>query len=78
MRAASGYFSGWNEEKQAYDPESWLYQGEGLSHPKRDLSLQNPRCVFQTLKRHFARYTPEMVEKSAAFRRRSSRKWRTP
>ncbi len=27
--AASGYFSGWNEEKRAYDPESWLYQGEG-------------------------------------------------
>jgi formate dehydrogenase major subunit len=60
--AASGYFSGWNEEKRAYDPESWLYQGEDPSHPERDLSLQNPRCVFQTLKRHFARYTPEMVE----------------
>jgi formate dehydrogenase major subunit len=27
-----------------------------------DLSLQNPRCVFQVLKRHFQRYTPEMVE----------------
>src|SRR5437762_1550660 len=31
--------------------------------PERDLTLQNPRCVFQTLRRHFARYTPEMVEK---------------
>ena len=60
---ASGYFSGWNEEKRAYDPESWLYQGADLSHPKRDLSLQDPRCVFQTLQRHFARYTPEMIEK---------------
>ena len=27
-----------------------------------DYSLQNPRCVFQVLKRHFSRYTPEMVE----------------
>ena len=27
-----------------------------------DETLQNPRCVFQILKRHFARYTPEMVE----------------
>jgi formate dehydrogenase major subunit len=27
-----------------------------------DLTLQHPRCVFQILKRHFARYTPEMVE----------------
>ena len=25
-------------------------------------TLQHPRCVFQVLKRHFARYTPEMVE----------------
>jgi formate dehydrogenase major subunit len=29
----------------------------------RDPSLQNPRCVFQIVKRHFSRYTPEMVEK---------------
>jgi formate dehydrogenase major subunit len=28
----------------------------------RDVTLQHPRCVFQILKRHFARYTPEMVE----------------
>jgi formate dehydrogenase major subunit len=28
----------------------------------QDLTLQNPRCVYQVLKRHFARYTPEMVE----------------
>jgi formate dehydrogenase major subunit len=27
-----------------------------------DPSLEHPRCVFQILKRHFARYTPELVE----------------
>ncbi len=27
-----------------------------------DETLQHPRCVFQVLKRHYARYTPEMVE----------------
>jgi len=26
-----------------------------------DSTLQHPRCVYQILKRHFARYTPEMV-----------------
>ena len=31
------------------------------SKPKRDETLQHPRSVFQILKRHFARYTPEMV-----------------
>jgi formate dehydrogenase major subunit len=27
----------------------------------KDPTLQDPRCVFQMLKRHFERYTPEMV-----------------
>jgi formate dehydrogenase major subunit len=31
--------------------------------PQRDETLQNPRCVFQIVKRHFSRYTPEMVER---------------
>jgi formate dehydrogenase major subunit len=30
--------------------------------PDRDETLQNPCCVFQVLKRHFARYTPELVQ----------------
>jgi formate dehydrogenase major subunit len=30
---------------------------------KRDDTLQHPRCVFQILRRHFGRYTPEMVER---------------
>jgi len=38
--------------------------GVGLSGEiHRDETLQHPRCVFQILKRHFARYTPEMVER---------------
>ncbi|WP_172384222.1 formate dehydrogenase [Streptomyces sp. MNP-20] len=28
----------------------------------RDPTLQHPRCVFQVLRRHFARYTPDLVE----------------
>jgi formate dehydrogenase major subunit len=30
--------------------------------PVRDPSLEHPSCVYQILKRHFARYTAEMVE----------------
>jgi formate dehydrogenase major subunit len=30
--------------------------------PEVDPTLTDPRCVFQVLKRHFARYTPELVE----------------
>ncbi|HET6697603.1 MAG TPA: formate dehydrogenase, partial [Nocardioidaceae bacterium] len=37
--------------------------GPSVSHkPERDETLQHPRCVYQILKRHFARYTPEVVE----------------
>jgi formate dehydrogenase major subunit len=28
-----------------------------------DLTLQNPNCVFQLLKKHYSRYTPEMIER---------------
>jgi len=31
--------------------------------PPRDPTLRHPRCVFQIVKRHFAPYTPEMVER---------------
>ena len=31
---------------------------------QRDETLENPRCVFQIVKKHFVRYTPEMVEKT--------------
>lgn len=35
-----------------------------LSSCDRDDTLQHPGCVYQILKRHFARYTPEMVERT--------------
>ena len=34
----------------------------GGKPPHTDETLQHPRCVFQILKRHFSRYTPEVVE----------------
>ncbi len=30
---------------------------------RRDDTLQDPRCVFQILRRHFSRYTPDMVQR---------------
>ena len=41
--------------------------GGGLEHgepPEEDLTLQHPRCVFQLLKKHYRRYTPELVAES--------------
>jgi formate dehydrogenase major subunit len=35
--------------------------GDHGSTPHTDPTLQHPRCVFQLLRRHFSRYTPEVV-----------------
>jgi len=44
--------------------------GGAAAHPAPDTdqTLQHPRCVFQVLKRHFARYTAEMVEQVCGIR----------
>jgi formate dehydrogenase major subunit len=38
-------------------------EAEDAAKLESDPTLQHPRCVFQVLKRHFARYTPEVVER---------------
>jgi formate dehydrogenase major subunit len=37
--------------------------GMELGDIVRDETLQHPRCVFQLLRKHYSRYTPEMVER---------------
>jgi formate dehydrogenase major subunit len=62
-----GLFSGWNAEDDKYSPETWAYERDDQGGPesyKQDLTLEHPRCVYQVLKRHFSRYTPEMVERA--------------
>jgi formate dehydrogenase major subunit len=51
--------------KQRETASALQHETHGVSlpgHPQRDDTLQHPNCVYQILKRHFARYTPEMVE----------------
>jgi len=46
---------------QGYDERSGA--GMDVGGAERDETLQHPRCVFQVLRRHFSRYTPEFVER---------------
>lgn len=39
------------------------YRGMTDGPPAQDLTLRHPHCVYQILRRHYARYTPEMVER---------------
>ena len=58
-----GLFSGWRPETSSYDDATWQYDVDEQGRPRRDETLTHPRSVFQQLRRHFARYTPEMVER---------------
>ncbi|PWT86092.1 MAG: formate dehydrogenase-N subunit alpha [Proteobacteria bacterium] len=72
-----GLFSGFDPQTQTYDKATWNYAKPGapggkdnppaLSLPEKvevDLTLQNPNCVYQLLRKHYSRYTPEMVERT--------------
>jgi len=65
--AAAGHREFHGDAKQQSSGDAHGGQGAKLhSHvTQRDETLEDPRCVFQVLKRHFARYTPEMVERVA-------------
>ncbi len=58
-----GLFSGFDDKAGTYDKSSWTYQLDEKGMAKRDPTLQDPQCVFQLLKKHVDRYTPEMIER---------------
>jgi formate dehydrogenase-N alpha subunit len=58
-----GLFSGYDATKRSYDKATWQYQNDENGVPKKDKTLKDPNCVFQIMKRHFARYTPEAVSR---------------
>jgi len=56
-----GLFSGWDGSK--YDKSTWEWQSDATQpdNIKKDTTLTDPNCVFQLLKKHFARYTDDKV-----------------
>ena len=58
-----GLFSGYDAAKRSYgDRTTWTYQVDSKNIPRRDKTLKDPRCVYQLMKAHYSRYTPEKVE----------------
>ena len=59
-----GLFSGFDEATGSYDKTAWAYEADPKTEAYAvDRSMEHPRCVFQLLKKHVERYTPEMVER---------------
>ncbi len=59
-----GIYSGYDEAAGKYtDKSSWNYEIGEDGYAKVDPTLSHPRCVYQLMKKHYSRYTTEMVEK---------------
>ena len=58
-----GIYSGYNPDKRSYDKTSWDYEIGADGYAKIDTTLAHPRCVYNLMKQHYARYNPEMVER---------------
>jgi len=56
-----GLFSGYDAEKRKYNKDTWVLEKDAAGIPKRDMTLSDPRCVFQMLKAHYSRYTLDKV-----------------
>jgi formate dehydrogenase major subunit len=56
-----GLFSGYDEAARKYDRTTWDYERDETGWPRKDPTLKAPNCVFQLLKKHFARYDVDTV-----------------
>ena len=58
-----GIYSGYDSEHRNYNRSTWDYEIGSDGYVRTDPSLAHPRCVYQLMKQHYARYTPEMVSR---------------
>ncbi len=56
-----GLFTGYDEAERKYDKSAWSFQKDEEGNIKKDLTLKNPRTVYQVIKKHYARYDAETV-----------------
>jgi formate dehydrogenase major subunit len=56
-----GLFSGYDSKTRTYDTSMWAFEKDENGNPRKDRTLQDPRCVFQLLKEHFSRYDLDTV-----------------
>ncbi len=57
----NGVFSGYDPKKRKYDKTTWTFQKDANGIIQKDPTMADPQCVFQLLKKQYARYTPDRV-----------------
>lgn len=55
-----GMFNGFDEQAGSYDTTAWTYETE---EGNAKVDIDHPRSVLNLLRKHYSRYTPEMVER---------------
>jgi formate dehydrogenase major subunit len=68
----SGYTKNGDDKDYAgsYDKSQWAFEKDAKGLPRTDPTLKDPRCVYNLLKKHYARYTvDEVVNVSGADRK---------
>jgi formate dehydrogenase major subunit len=58
-----GLFSGYDAASRSYDSKKWGLVRDEKGVPKKDRTLQDPRCVFQLMKQHYSRYNTKLVSR---------------
>ena len=58
---SDGLFSGYDKNTRKYDKSMWAFERDDRGIPRKDRSLQDPRCVFQQLRKHCSRYDLDTV-----------------
>ena len=56
-----GLFSGYNHKTRSYDKSSWKYRLDNDGIPQQDMTLTDPFCVYQLMKKHYAGYDIKTV-----------------
>ena len=56
-----GLFSGYDVRSATYDKSYWAFETDRRGNPRRDNSLNDERCVFNLMKKHFERYDLDTV-----------------
>jgi formate dehydrogenase major subunit len=56
-----GLFSGYDPATRRYDTGKWAFALDAEGYARKDPTLKDPRCVFQLMRKHFARYDPDTV-----------------
>ncbi len=56
-----GVFSGLDAVNRKYDRSTWTLETDESGIPKKDKTFANERCVLNMLKKHYSRYTLDVV-----------------